>query len=296
MIKYDNHQSEWDRVLSDPHRAAVGESWMHSDTLDSFAHNRQRSPFLKLLNFFNSPSLLTLGDGRYGNDAAYFYHKGFNVHATDISDTLLSIGNSRGFIGDFSVQNAESIGFADQSFDFIFVKEALHHCPRPFLAISEMLRCAKVGVFISEPNDLFASMSPFLRALLFLYRCLKSKPYPRHAHEPVGNYMYSISYRDIEKACMGLHYHHLAFYPLNTTYSPGYEFIRMSDTSLRSRCIIFLFKAKLFFLDFLVRFRFMPPLITCAFIFKVEPPSQLVIQMQRYGWVFPQLPKNPYIN
>ena len=52
-------------------------------------------------------SWLTVGDGRYGTDANALFKRGAsNVMATDISDKLLRIGCGKGFINDYSEQNA----------------------------------------------------------------------------------------------------------------------------------------------------------------------------------------------
>ena len=153
MVRYDSHSKEWDNVIDNKERKVIGETWKRNNTLDSLAHNRQRKIFVDILNHFKNPSLLTIGDGRYGNDGIFFLKKGYKTHISDYSDKLLKIAHEENLIEEFSSQNAEDISFEDSSFDFVFVKEALHHCPRPNLAIAEMLRCAEKGVLISEPSE-----------------------------------------------------------------------------------------------------------------------------------------------
>ena len=75
------------------------------------------------------------------------------VHCSDISDKLLRIGNNKGFINEFSAQNAESLKFLDNSFDYVLCKEAFHHFPRPFIALHEMFRVSQKGVVLIEPRD-----------------------------------------------------------------------------------------------------------------------------------------------
>ena len=73
MVKYDNHVDEWDNVLiSGTKRQLIGDSWKKRTTLDSLSHDRQRSIFKKIIKFHKNATLLTVGDGRYGNDAKYF--------------------------------------------------------------------------------------------------------------------------------------------------------------------------------------------------------------------------------
>lgn len=50
-------------------------------------------------------------------------------------------------------QNIEKISFKAKSFDLVFVKEAIHHVPRPILALYEMLRVAKKAVIFIEPAE-----------------------------------------------------------------------------------------------------------------------------------------------
>ena len=56
--------------------------------------------------------------------------------------------------------DAECIDLPDDSYDTIFVHEAIHHCRSPHRALCEMLRVAKQHVIMMEPND-----SAFMRLL-----------------------------------------------------------------------------------------------------------------------------------
>ena len=76
MVRYDSHSKEWDNVIDNKERKVIGETWKRNNTLDSLAHNRQRKIFVDILNHFKNPSLLTIGDGRYGNDGIFFLKKG----------------------------------------------------------------------------------------------------------------------------------------------------------------------------------------------------------------------------
>jgi SAM-dependent methyltransferase len=55
----------------------------------------------------------------------------------------------------YKIEDMEKISFKNQSFDLIFVKEAIHHVPRPILALYEMLRLTKKAVIFIEPNETF---------------------------------------------------------------------------------------------------------------------------------------------
>jgi ubiquinone/menaquinone biosynthesis C-methylase UbiE len=47
----------------------------------------------------------------------------------------------------------EKLSFGNKSFELVFVKEAIHHVPRPILALYEMLRVAKKAVIFIEPEE-----------------------------------------------------------------------------------------------------------------------------------------------
>jgi len=51
--------------------------------------------------------------------------------------------------------NMEKIPFEESSFDLVFVKEAIHHVPRPVQALYECLRVSKKVVIFIEPNETF---------------------------------------------------------------------------------------------------------------------------------------------
>ena len=54
---------------------------------------------------------------------------------------------------DYDEQNAESLTYTNDSFDFVIVHAALHHCSQPHRALLEMYRVAKRGIVLFEPRD-----------------------------------------------------------------------------------------------------------------------------------------------
>src|SRR5213075_2707793 len=113
------------------------------------------------LEGFPESSWVTIGDGRCASDARYIRSCGRSVLATDIAPQLLRVAKERGAIDDYRAENAESLSFVDEQFDFALCKEAYHHFPRPMIALYEMLRVARVGVVLIEPYDRFArSLAP----------------------------------------------------------------------------------------------------------------------------------------
>lgn len=165
---------------------------------------------------FISPSStwLTIGDGRYGTDANFLQsHEAIN-HASDIFDVLLKIGREIGFIGQNSSQNAEALKFEDESFDYVLIKVALHHCPRPWIALYEAFRAYRKAVILIEPNDDWTYLRTFLGSFknfagaikrLAKFSILNEKASDGHCFqgfEPVGNYLYRFNQTELEKFCL----------------------------------------------------------------------------------------------
>lgn len=293
-FEYDNHAAEWDMVLSDPARKLIGDTWLRVDTLDYWRHERIRAPLKSIVKCDKSLSWLTVGDGRYGTDAHYLMSIGAqNVHCSDISDTLLRIGNQRGFIGTFSAQNAESLKFDDSSIDYIYCKESLHHFPRPYLALYEMFRVCRGAVIITEPRDQLIDGSIFSSIFFLLYALLKRKSY-RHRFEPVGNYIYSVSERELAKFLLGMHYTVIAFKGCNDAYEPGVEFIPIDSRVTRHRLARTKMFTKIAMMNMLEYLCVMKSGLLTAALFKQAPSTNLVAEMKKDGWDILELPINPY--
>jgi SAM-dependent methyltransferase len=291
VVKYDRHDKEWSKVLASP----IAESWLKKNTLDAWRHNRLRS-FVDpvVLNDLDA-SWLTVGDGRFGSDASYLIDLGARtVHASDISDTLLKIGAKKDFINSFSEENAEFLSFEDNSFDYVFCKDALHHVPRPYLAMHEMLRVSRRGVFLIEPRDYFVDQAPFfgfykiLRNFFFL-------PLENHGFESIGNYVYTFSEREFKKFLLGMHLNNIAFSGCNDAYVDGVEYVNLNSRRIKDMLITGRIRLKILLLNCLNFFQFRKSGVIVVALFKKEPDDELKTKMRKKGWKFEKLPVNPYL-
>jgi SAM-dependent methyltransferase len=261
-------------------------------TINNWIHKRM----LELTNPFvaEKKSWLTVGDG-YGFDANYFYKKGLEVTATDISGTFLPLSQSRGFIEKYAVENVEKLSFDDNSFDYVFCKEAYHHFPRPYLGVYEMLRVAREAVILVEPHDPISKM-PFLLALRNIFdrwdtSALQKYWKNRYSFETVGNYVFKLSEREMDKLANGMGLPAVAFKGINNNYyHPSYAHEKADDSSLAFKRL----KRKKAFHDFLTRFSFMPSQVLCAVIFKSLPSESTMQAMKREGFQIHIFPPNPY--
>ena len=249
-LSYQKHAENFAASLTAPDRIRIAESWFDESSADFWRHSRAYECADLLLPEEAASSWLTVGDGRWGLDSLRIKKKGYaRTLPTDISPHLLKAAEERGLISAYALENAEALSFADASFDYVFCKESLHHFPRPWLALYEMLRVAGRGVFLIEPNDPVgircSALSPiwgFRQALrltlaLFIRRIRGHRTNAAH-HPPVrhrlfhgkpgwesaGNYVYGFSRREYEKAALALNLPQLAVKGLNDHYVQGCEF------------------------------------------------------------------------
>ena len=304
--RYRQESENWSKYTTDSEHKRTAESWFLADTVDVWRHRRMYACLDPLLQAYPDSEWLTVGDGRFGKDAHYILEKGHKVLASDISDTLLKIGAEKGYIREFKVANAEELCFDSGSFDFVLCKESYHHFPRPMLALYEMLRVARKGVVLIEPCEapvLYESnfvMKRLIKRMLLRYglaSILRTQDMRvicdyGNAWEDVGNYVYTISEREIEKVALGLRYPACAFKGLNDFYEKGVEFEKATDDSLLFR------KAKehIACLDQLGRTGRNHFMMLVAMIFKLPLEAAASQVLKEGGFVVRLLPENPYVN
>jgi SAM-dependent methyltransferase len=241
---------------------------------------------------------LTIGDGRYGTDAHYLLSQGIrHVHASDMVDTLLKLGAEKGFINEYSIQNAEHLTFSDEQFDYVYCKEAYHHFPRPYIAVYEMLRVCREAVILTEPNDLLAPRSPIQAVGIALWEGLKKllgRHVDYHVFEDVGNYVYSLSELEVKKLMLGVGLRYCAFKRLNDRYIPGAELAPMSGGTKEQQKIKKDIERGILRDDLLCKLGLKKPLLITAVMFKQKPDDALWLALGNAGFECVVLPENPY--
>jgi hypothetical protein len=84
-FKYDDHHRDYEKALSDAEQKKLAETWVRTDTLDAWRHERMRKPLRVIIDNDANASWVTVGDGRYGTDAHFLLSAGAKeVHCTDI--------------------------------------------------------------------------------------------------------------------------------------------------------------------------------------------------------------------
>ena len=292
---YQQHAAHYREYAQDGEKATHARTWFEEDTADAWRHQRMYKLLDPILATEPQAKWLTVGDGRYGRDAKYILDRGSAAVATDISEHLLKEAKESGYLPEYKVENAESLSFCDSEFDYVFCKESYHHFPRPMVALYEMLRVVSRGVVLLEPNDLYITNSYsqiLFRNLKNIVRFFLGKETSRHRFEETGNYVFSISRREVEKVALGLNYRTLAFRGINDVFFPGVEGEKISDNGPLQKKT----KRLISTADFLCRLGLMDYGNLAAVVFKTEPSRELLQQLGGSDYEIVRLPDNPHIS
>lgn len=271
---------------------AHARTWLEKDTVDAWRHGRMYGAALDaFLAVDPAAKWLTLGDGRWGNDARYILERGGEALATDISGLLLEEALHEGLIPAFRRENAEALSFGDDEFDYVFCKESYHHFPRPMLACYEMLRVARKAVILFEPNDPAIGACSIRHALYRLARRLLRRPDSgRHIFEESGNYVFTISRREMEKVALGANLSVVAFTGLNDAYVAGVELEKLATNGPLQRSV----RRSIATQDLLCRLGVTDYKYLAVALFKASPSSATQEALAARGHEVVFLPENPY--
>jgi len=220
-FNYELYDRDPNRNLSDPEVVKLHSYHFQNETdnLDVWRQHRLMEPVLDRMQFARNHSWLTVGDGAYGLEAIRMGRKGFtDVLPTDIDGKLLEVSKTKGLIKEYKVENGEKMSFADDSFDYVLCKDSYHHMPRPLIALYEMIRIARKAVVLIEPQD------PWIDDPVM--------PGPQIAgYESVGNYVYTISKRELVKVSQSLELPVYGFKSIFDYCPPNIEQIPVHPTS-----------------------------------------------------------------
>jgi len=280
-LNYQLYDNDPGRDLSRPEIVRLHESWFREDTAGFWRYARMMEPIFQCMLYAREDTWLTIGDGHYGIDSIKMKMRGYkHVVPTDITGVLLKIAKERGLIDDYRLENAEKLSFDDESFDYVLCKESYHHFPRPMLALYEMLRVARKAVVLIEPQDQHAD-HPLTAGR------------PIAGYESIGNYIYTLSRRELEKVALGLDLPALATKNIYDIYFDGVEYLKASEdepqfvdlanriAAAEEACRNLQQKAN----------------VLMAVIFKERPSMEVVQSFLAVGngWEITSFPGNPYI-
>ncbi len=295
---YDKHDQQYQEYKEDKEKSKIANSWLDQQSLDYWRHYRMLRLVRPLIQ--KNEKWLTIGDGRYGSEAAWLKRNGVNCHCSDMHTNLIEDAHQKGLIDSFSSQNAENLDFKSNSFDYVLIKESLHHLPRPWLAIYESFRVCKKGVVIIEPNDPYPYGNIlricFVKLKNLIKRFLRKKVYKdEYGFEEVGNFIYTINLRELEKLLLGMHKTNIAFNNLNDHHFKNIEYISINAKTLKERFICFKLKTIIFLKDILCNLSFLNYSIGEVILFKDKPNHEIIEKLKKSNWKYKKLPINPYL-
>jgi SAM-dependent methyltransferase len=302
QASYTREQAHYDGFAPGGPMAHLANAWFDPGddagaavTVDHWRHRRAFAHLDPLINALPRAAWLTIGDGRCASDAQYLKRRGAKAIASDISPTLLIQAHQRGVIDEYRVENAEHLSLEDESIDIALCMESYHHFPRPMLAIYEMLRVARTAVVLHEPRDRFMHSPPPEAAWNFLKSLPRRiagrfKPDAPYRFEPAGNFIYTLSRRELQKAAMALDLPCLAFAEMNDCYIEGVE----TQPALDGNPLFEQVRARIRRLDLLCRLGIRQPQMLTAVIFKQPPDTAMLSELKTAGYQIEFLPKNPY--
>jgi ubiquinone/menaquinone biosynthesis C-methylase UbiE len=271
-------------------------NWFENGTVDLWRHLRMLDFLDVFLIDHKQSSWLTLGDGRFGTSATYIEKRGGIALATDIDTSLLKLAEENKMIKKWSYENAESLSFSENSFDYAFCKEAYHHFPRAHQALYEMLRVSRKAVMLVEPNDWLPLPVP-RRVMQLIKNTLKkiagrSIPHPDEGNfEPVGNYVFTVSKREIQKMAGGMGLPCVAFKEFTDIYFEGVEGEKTADNGPLFRKI----KKKIRRNFFMCKLGLGGKNRIITIIFKEAPGDKIRTKLRENNFEIINLPENPFV-
>jgi ubiquinone/menaquinone biosynthesis C-methylase UbiE len=157
-----------------------------------------RNPYVEWLNNYRlrkaaqmmrvslcGKTLLSICGGD-GQEADFFQRQGAKVTVIDLSTVALEAARLRNPALHCACMDAESLTFTDRSFDWVIVRDGLHHLARPLKGFYELERVSREGFVILEGQD---SLPIRLLSVLGV----------AENWDPAGGYVYRFSRREIRK-------------------------------------------------------------------------------------------------
>ncbi len=290
LKSYANHENHMINLIGEKEKRFF--LLKNKDCVEYFLNNKSLNILKPLLNKNNT--WLTIGDYN-GLEAQYFKENNQSVIASDISDIFLKAAKEEKLIDRFSKENVEFLSFEEDSIDYVSCRQSFHHFPRAYLGVYEMIRVAKKGVILIEPIDILHTM-PWM--LLFKNFCdlfnvnLINKIWKnRFSWEKVGNYVFKISEREIEKIAMGIGLPCIAFKGVNVLLNIKED----QRTVPTNKKLLKKVMKKISLLNILCKLRIIPYNTLCSIIFKEMPSDELLNDLKAEGYKIIKLPANPYV-
>lgn len=256
------------------------------NTISAWLHQKKFEKLYPLIRNWPQARWLTVGDGRFGMEAHFLQKEGVEVVASNLSSKPLEKAKSLGYIANFTEENAENMSAEDASFDFTLCKESYHHFPRPPVAFYEMLRVARQGVVLIEPQESKGRILDHLRNIAKLV--LRGQR--ENHYEISGNFIYRVSLPEVSHMLMALDYPLLAYSNFNTFWLARFDPAQADNRSFAHLVV----KTGILVQDILCRMGLMSWGLISLVAFKQDISPSERKELVRNGYRLIDLPRNPY--
>ena len=263
------------------HQPPNNHGGLNTNSVGDWRHLRMYELMTPILKSAKGKKWLTIGDGRYGHEAHFIEKQGGIALATDLSTTRLSYAKKIGHIKAYKRENAEHLSFKDDTYDYVLCKESYHHFP-----LYEMIRVAKKSVVLIEPNDVYRRGLSWKRLL-----SIEDPSAQVNRFEISGNYVYTISRRELIKIALGIGLPTIAFSGIDDHYIKGVEKELLDSHGQLKKKINFVLKV----LDIAHHLGIRDRSLLAAIIFKRKPSKTVRQNLSLAGYNIIDLPKNPYV-
>ena len=97
---YDKHDKQYEAYVKNEKQYKIAEAWLNLESLDYWRHNRILNLIRPILK--KNETWLTIGDGRYGSEAAWLKRHDIVCHSSDMHTSLLFLDPYNDLIFAFS--------------------------------------------------------------------------------------------------------------------------------------------------------------------------------------------------
>jgi ubiquinone/menaquinone biosynthesis C-methylase UbiE len=267
------------------HQMKLPTRFTQPESVDNWRHTRMLDLTMPLWKHAQGTKWMTVGDGRYGSDAAYLHAHGVAVTATSLTSERLQHAREQGFIAECRAENAENISLADGAVDFVLCKEAYHHFPRPPVALYEMLRVARNAVVLIEPLDNRKLLDGAKSLAKRVLRGVGDIEF-----EPSGNFLYRLNLRELAKLLAAVGMEAFAYRGINDFYHEPFASAPASTANVGA----LITKAGIAVQNTLSRLGLLGYGLACVVVFKGAPLVGQLEELERSGFTIVRLPRNPY--
>lgn len=281
---YERHLLDEKRVVDE---GQLPSCYSAPGSVDAWRHRRMYEMIVPLLESHPHATWMTLGDGNYASDAHFLRTKGARVLATSLTTASLEIAKQKGYINEYRAENAERLSMEDGAVDFVLCKAAYHHFPRPPVAFYEMVRVARIGVVLIEPQE--AGWRVLNQVKEWLKRALRHQV--TTLFELSGNYVFRVSAREIVKMMTALNGGGVAVKRFNDLYHPRWSRGRWGGLSSGA----LLTRLGLAAQDLMCALGLLDYGLATVVVFKTPPSETLRTLMKRRGFRWLPVPVNPYL-